>query len=118
MGQLIGEVFSHYVNFRRQKPDAEAESAKAALVIQDMIAGSSASGSSGRGLGMVNPDRQPTCYVCMCPAECATSTPCGHLFCWDCIASWCAMKATCPLCRTAALPQQCCLCAITRWLRL
>lgn len=50
--------------------------------------------------------RAPLCYICMCPADCTTCTPCGHLFCWECIASWCAIKASCPLCRATALPQQ------------
>merc|ERR1711920_1153754 len=51
-------------------------------------------------------ERLPTCRVCMCPAECATATPCGHLYCWDCIATWCSGKASCPLCRTSVLPQE------------
>jgi len=48
----------------------------------------------------------PLCNICMCPSEITTATPCGHLFCWDCIASWCAMKSSCPLCRATAPPQK------------
>ncbi|CAJ1362522.1 unnamed protein product, partial [Effrenium voratum] len=48
----------------------------------------------------------PLCNICFCPAEHVTATSCGHLFCWDCIASWCAIKASCPLCRASCPPQK------------
>lgn len=48
----------------------------------------------------------PPCHICMCPCNVPTATPCGHIYCWGCIANWCAAKPSCPLCRTAAPPQQ------------
>lgn len=91
--QLFGQAMAWYLARRRaRQPDTGVVAATAAAV-------PATKGVCG------DPDRQPMCHICMCPTECATATPCGHLFCWDCIASWCAVKASCPLCRTAALPQ-------------
>lgn len=100
--QAAGEVVSWYLQWRREGADTAAEEAAAAAV-----RAASAKHPSRVPMPAAAPDeRAPLCNVCMCPAECTTSTPCGHLFCWECIASWCAIKATCPLCRSAALPQQ------------
>lgn len=105
--QVFGQVISRYVHHRRQLVDAAAEKEREAEVVKEIMGGMSAEAAKlNGGLAFGNPDRQPTCNICMCPAETATSTPCGHLFCWDCIASWCASKPTCPLCRTSVLPQQ------------
>ena len=39
------------------------------------------------------------CSLCLSPRTATTSTQCGHLFCWHCIAGWCVTKQECPLCR-------------------
>ncbi|KOH01096.1 ubiquitin-protein ligase peroxin 10 [Saccharomyces eubayanus] len=52
------------------------------------------------------PEASRKCILCLMDMTDPSCTPCGHLFCWDCLMSWCKERPECPLCRQQCQTQE------------
>jgi hypothetical protein len=48
----------------------------------------------------------PQCALCLQPRKNASTTVCGHVYCWHCIMEATMSKPECPVCRQPCLPQE------------
>eukprot|EP00929_Paragymnodinium_shiwhaense_P089294 TRINITY_DN49457_c0_g1_i1.p1 TRINITY_DN49457_c0_g1~~TRINITY_DN49457_c0_g1_i1.p1 ORF type:complete len:333 (-),score=49.66 TRINITY_DN49457_c0_g1_i1:71-1006(-) len=105
LAQIAGELYSRRAKRRRE----QSEAILAASAAEAVAAMSQKKAQVHPGAALLlasDPDKQPTCRICFCPATCTTAATCGHLYCWECIATWCATKPSCPYCRAHTPPQQ------------
>ena len=99
---------------RVQSPDADAT--KGGGDVGSQVRNASVTESEGiDSLGLTafihgSEDRSKSadikCPLCLSqsPLRFPTCTPCGHVFCWECVAEWCEEKQECALCRQKVLP--------------
>ena len=45
-----------------------------------------------------------TCSICFDEPTRPTVTPCGHIFCYECINDWLQRQSSCPICKSRLLP--------------
>ncbi|XP_046638388.1 peroxisome biogenesis factor 10-like [Daphnia pulicaria] len=62
--------------------------------------------SSSEKCAGTSPSTTAKCSLCWDSRKNTACTPCGHLFCWQCILQWLQTKHECPLCRESVQPSR------------
>ncbi|KAG8042138.1 hypothetical protein G9C98_000129, partial [Cotesia typhae] len=53
---------------------------------------------AGQPASSIDNENVANCQLCF-EAQPSAVTPCGHLFCWNCLAEWARVQSQCPACR-------------------
>ncbi|KAG2825729.1 hypothetical protein PC116_g14210 [Phytophthora cactorum] len=98
-------VFAQYLHLAKRIANIQQEK-KLRQQEARAAAGTSHQQSEGVSVGNSRQARRK-CALCLGERVSPAVTPCGHVFCWECIVGWCQKnKAECPLCRQETHPQQ------------
>lgn len=89
---FLQHLYHHLKRISSEQLDGHLKFLSSMVPDRKASAGTDESGSN-------QADASRRCPLCLESRKQSTATPCGHLFCWGCITSWCANKAECPLCR-------------------
>lgn len=87
---ILQVLFSLLLKLKERRDEIKMEHAK-----------TPGSNTTNRSSNRLQVESTRKCILCLENRLDLTTTPCGHLFCWNCILDWIKFKKNCPVCREA-----------------